>query len=357
MSPSLLRGRLFLCGPTASGKSAVALEIARRLAGFAAGGTQTAGGTGFGDPRPVEILALDSMTVYRGLTIGTAKPTADEQAVCRHHLLDLVEPEESFSVADYLAAADAAAAGIAERDRWPLFVGGAGMYLRSMLRGLDERLPSDPAIRRRLEDRGAAEGSEVLHAELAAIDPAAAGKIHGNDLRRVVRALEVHEITGRPISAGWTKTEPLPEGRRPRMCVWLSWPREQLRRRIDERVDAMFAAGWLAEAATVWRRLRDAGGSSAEAGQASRTGRVGQTARQALGYATLFDWFDDDPARAETHALRPPAEVVRVIQAKTRQFAKRQETWFRGLPECEAVPVSAADSPTDVAERLPLPIR
>ncbi len=305
--PTAFADALVLTGPTGSGKSAVALELADRLG--------------------AEVVAMDSMTVYRGMDIGTAKPTAAERARVRHHLIDALDPWESADVAWWLGRAAEACADIRARGKQPLFVGGTPFYLKALLHGLADAPPADPDLRRRLEAEAEQLGKQALHDRLRAVDPKTADRLHPNDVRRVVRALEVWELTGRPISAfqqtwdtpafaggerrGLSPPRPLP-------CVVLEWPRDELYRRIDARVDAMLAAGWLDEV----RRLREL------------PRPLSKEASRALGYRELMAHLSrTGPGWAETVAL---------IKTHTRQFAKRQLTWFRHLPDCRPCP---ADRP------------
>jgi tRNA dimethylallyltransferase len=299
-SPSAFADALVLTGPTGSGKSAVALDLAERLGG--------------------EVVAMDSMTLYRGMDVGTAKPSAADRGRVPHHLVDVLDPWEAGNVAWWLDRAAEACAAIRARGHRPLFVGGTPFYLKALVCGLFDAPPSDPAVRARLE----AEEPAALHARLAGADPAAAGRLHPNDVRRVVRALEVWELTGRPISSfqqTWDSpafsAQPAPPPR-PIPTVALDWPREELYRRIDARVDGMFAAGWADEV----RRLL--------AGPRP----MSKEASQALGY----------PELAAHLAGTGPGwdETVSRIMTRTRQFAKRQLTWFRGLPGVAFVP---ADRP------------
>ncbi len=172
---------IYLTGPTASGKTAVGVALARRLG--------------------AEVVAMDSMTIYRGMNIGTAKPTMAERGGIPHHLIDVIEPWASASVADYRQWAGAAVAAIEARDRRALFVGGTPLYLKALLRGLFGGPGSDPELRRRLEQEAEAAGDATLHARLAALDPTTAARLHSHDRRRIVRALEVIELTGRPLSS------------------------------------------------------------------------------------------------------------------------------------------------------------
>lgn len=308
LPPLLLQQCWFLAGPTAGGKSAVALELAQLLG--------------------AEILALDSMTLYRGLDLGTAKPTIADRASVPHHLLDILDPDQEFSVAEYLHVARDCCEDILGRGRVPLFVGGTGLYLRSVLRGVFEGPPADAEFRRQKEGQALRSGPDSLHAELARIDAPSAARLHPNDLRRVIRALEVHHLTGRTLSEQHEQG-PRPPGERPQHVYWLSPPREVLYQRIDQRVNAMFAAGWLAEAEQL----------------AKREPPLGPTARKALGYQELFDWFD----RGRLESL---STVIETIQTRTRQFSKRQLTWFRNLEECRSVEIRGDESPAAIAARL-----
>lgn len=302
----ILRQCWFLAGPTASGKTAVAIELARIVGG--------------------EIVAMDSMTLYREMDIGTAKPTPEEQAAVPHHLLDLLDPSEEFSVAQYLAAARPVVEGILGRGRVPLFVGGTGLYLRSLLRGVFEGPEADWEYRRSLEAELAATSVQALHARLAAADPKAAARLHPNDTRRVIRALEIHHLTGRAASDQQDE-KPLPVGDRPPHVEWLDPPREELHRRIDRRVDQMVAAGLVDEVRRLYGRPRG----------------ISRTARQALGYKEFFDWL-------EGRGSEP--EAIEGVKIRTRQFAKRQVTWFRNLEECSPVEIRDGDDPAAVAKRI-----
>lgn len=296
LPPKLLRRCIVLAGPTASGKTDVAFEVVDLLArrGVAA-----------------EIVALDSMTLYRGMDIGTAKPTAAERDRVPHHLFDVLWPDEEFSVADYLRAAESAVRDIVARGATPLFVGGTGLYLRSLLRGVFEGPPADEVLRVELEAFAADCGNDALHGRLREIDPATADRLHPNDVRRVVRAIEVFEATGRPLSEQQDEG-PRPPAERPRGLFWLDRPRAELHARIDTRVDAMLAAGLVEEVRGLLASERP----------------PGKTASQALGYKEVIACLRSECDRAE---------MTRVLKARTRQFAKRQVTWFRNLEEVEAI--------------------
>ncbi len=293
---------LILTGPTASGKTALALAVAEQIG--------------------AEILAMDSMTLYRGLDIGTAKPTPAEQARVRHHLLDLLDPAESANVAWWLDRAAEACADIRSRGKRPLFVGGTPLYLKALLHGLFDAPPSDESLRKQLEAEAIAHGNAHLHAKLAAVDPVAGAKLHANDVRRVVRALEVFHLTGTPLST-FQQTWAEPPAAIP--CVALEWPREVLYERIDRRVEAMIAGGWVEEVRTLAAKP------------------LGREASQAVGYAELLAHVRDGV---------PLEEVVPQIQQRTRQFAKRQLTWFRGLPTCRPIPGNATAE--DVIRLIPI---
>lgn len=304
---SAFASALILTGPTACGKTALALDLAERIGG--------------------EIVALDSMTVYRGMDIGTAKPSAAERARVPHHLIDVRDPWESLTVAWWLERAEEACAEISARGKRPIFVGGTPFYLKALLHGLFDGPPADAELRRTLETDAERAGVEALHARLAAVDPKTAARLHPNDVRRVVRALEVHALTGKPISqwqqtwdtsafAGSAESAP-PPAQIP--AAVLELPRAVLYDRINCRVDAMLGAGWLDEV----RRLL------------ALPHPLSREARQALGYRELLEWLDRGGDWAAT---------VELIRTHTRQFAKRQLTWFRHLPALVAVPADAPDA-------------
>lgn len=287
----------FLVGPTASGKTALALDLCRRSG--------------------AEVVSLDSMLVYRGLDIGTAKPTRAERAAVPHHLLDLVGPEERFDVQRFLAALREVLEELERRGVPPLFVGGTGFYLAAVLRGLFEGPPVDPSLRARLEAHARALGPERLHAELHGIDPASAARLHPHDTRRVVRALEVFAQTGRTL-ADWQQEwqgEPTARERGARL-VGLAVETDELDRRIRVRTEQMLDAGWREEAVAV----------RASAG-------FGPSAAQALGYAEVLAWADGKLTREE---------ALERIALGTRQFARRQRTWYRKFP-IEWLPSDAPD--------------
>jgi len=293
-----------LLGGTAVGKSDVALRMAERCG--------------------VEIVSIDSMQVYRRMDIGTAKPTEAERARVRHHLIDLFEPWESCTAARFVPLADGAIAEIRGRGRIPLLVAGTPFYLMALLYGLFEGPSADPDFRAAMRERAAAEGSAALHAELAAIDPAAAGKIHRNDLFRIARALEVHHRTGRPISDHQRQW-----GGPPRYAVRMVGLRrapQEHAHRINARVRAMFDAGWVDEV----RGLIGGEGSAAPG--------LSTQARQALGYSQILRHLAGELTLEE---------AIEQTKINTRQFAKSQRTWFRRFPEATWIEVGA-DETADV---------
>lgn len=283
------RDAFVLTGPTGSGKSRLALELAERHA--------------------AEILSMDSMALYRGLDIGTAKPTAADRRRVPHHLIDVLDPWQSSSVAWWLDQARACCQDIRRRGKRVLIVGGTPLYLKALLHGLFDGPPADAALRQRLTQEAGQHGSAALHARLSAVDPAAATRLHPNDLRRVIRALEVWELTGRPISA-WQQqwANPPAVAQAPRV-VWLDLPRTELYERINRRVEQMFTDGLVEEVRTLRALPRP----------------LSREACQALGYREVFAHLDGHASLADTIAL---------VQTHSRQFAKRQITWFRHLPNC-----------------------
>ncbi|HWC40371.1 MAG TPA: tRNA (adenosine(37)-N6)-dimethylallyltransferase MiaA [Actinomycetota bacterium] len=274
---------LALVGPTAAGKTEVALEVAERLG--------------------AEVVSADAMLVYRGMDIGTAKPTPEERARVPHHLVDLVDPGEEFSVARFQPLARAAIADALARARVPLLVGGSGLYFHAVV---DEFVfpPTDPSVRARLEAEADQVGPAELYGRLAAADPAAAARIQPGNLRRTVRALEVMELTGRPFSSFRAAMDE-PASRYRLTVLGLDPGAELLRARVAERVAAMAQAGLVEEV----RRL---------------AGRpLSRTARQALGYKELLDAMGQG---------RPPAEALESVVRRTRAYARRQLAWFRRDP-------------------------
>ena len=298
--------RLAIIGPTASGKSSVALELCRRVGG-------------------AEIVSIDAMQVYRGMDVGTATPSATERAEIRHHLIDLVEPTSEFTLAQFQAAYIESLADIDRRAHHAVLVGGTGLYLRAVTDGLT--LPGQwPEIRARLETEAEQFGPEVLHARLVELDPLAASRMERTNVRRIVRALEVVEGSGRPFSAFGPGFDTYVES--DVIQVGIRWPREALARRIESRVHAMIEAGWVEEV----RRLVATAGSVP----------LSRTAAQALGYKELIEHVQ---GRISLSA------AVDTIVLRTRQFAVRQERWFRRDPRIEWFDVES-DPVAELTPRL-----
>jgi tRNA dimethylallyltransferase len=295
-----------LVGPTGTGKTAVAVAAAGRAG--------------------LEILSADSRQVYRRLDVGTAKPTAAERAAAPHHLVDVADPEEIYTAARFAREAHAAAAAIRGRGRTPLLVGGSGLYVRAAEEGLFTGPAADPAVRARLAAFGDAEGDEALHALLAEADPETAARLHPRDRVRVVRALEVLELTGVPLSEHHRRhREAAPPARTLRFG--LDWDPAVLATRLAERVDRMLATGWIEETAALL-----AAGVPEDA-----------PALYALGYPEIRGHLAGRVARAE---LRD-----RIVTA-TRRFAKRQRTWFRAVPDVRWLSVAGAADLAAAAETV-----
>ncbi len=300
---------LTLVGPTASGKTALSLELARRVPG---------GG---------ECIGADSMQVYRGMDVGTATPDRAERGSIPHHLLDVADPHESgFTVHDWLALAEAAIEGCRARGRLPIVVGGTNLYVRALLEGVFPGPPVPPETRERLES----EGLESLYARLQQVDPTAAERIHRNDRRRIVRALEVWETTGTPISrqqTQWGERRIAP--REDALVVCLDWAPEALNRRINRRVGRMMESGFLEEVA----RLQE-------------QGPLGRQAAEAVGYQELADHL------AGRCSL---AEAVERIKIRSRRYGKQQRTWMRRFHAVEGVlrvECSEEHPPTEALEPI-----
>ncbi len=279
MNPTLL----CLLGPTASGKTEIAIQLAQHL--------------------DAEIISVDSRQIYRQMDIGTAKPTSEEQQAVLHHIIDCIDITEPFSVADYQSLADAAITDIRNRGKQVLLVGGAGLYFRAVVDGLFEGPAADHAFRKRLEHEASEHGVQVLHDLLRDCDPESADRIHPNNLSRVIRALEVYELTGTPMSKHQQQWQSNQQ-RYPFTAFGLIMPREQLYRRIEQRVDVMLANGLIAEVESLLA-----------------TGYSRDTfALQSFGYKELIAYLDGKCTYVE---------AVEQLKQNTRRFAKRQMTWFR----------------------------
>lgn len=281
-----------ILGPTASGKSALGVALARELDRRGLG--------------PGEIVTADAFQVYRGLDVGTAKPTPEEQAGVPHHLVDVVDPRERFSVHDWLRGAEASVADVRGRGGVPIVVGGTNLYVKAFLEGLFQGPDPDEGLRGRLR----ALGQPARRAELERVDPAAAARIDPNDARRTIRALEVFRQTGTPISTlqrQWDRAASIRPGVR---VVGLRWERAALAARINARVRAMIDAGLVDEARALWK-----------------SGQLGTQSAAALGYKQLIACFQ---GRCTLD------EAIERIKIETRRFAKNQRTWmrrFRSIPD------------------------
>ena len=271
-------------GPTATGKTALSVALARQFNG--------------------EVINADSMQVYRGLSVGTAKATEEERAGVCHHLLDFLNPEEPYSVAEFVEMAAGLIPQITGRGHLPLVVGGTGLYITSLLHGIafaPQR--SDPELREELQQEAEEQGAQALYEHLRQIDPEYAAKVHPNNLPRVIRALEVFRLTGRKMSEEQRQSRPETPPYRS-LCLCLTYrDRAELYRRIDLRVDKMLEQGILGEAETVWLHKAEY-----------------RTAAQAIGYKEFFPYFEG------TQSL---AACTAALKQATRRYAKRQLTWFR----------------------------
>ncbi len=296
-----------LVGPTGAGKTKLALAL---------GGLRPGG-------REVEIVSCDSQAVYRGLEIGTAKPLPEERAALPHHLLDVVEPGGDFSAARFAVLADDAIDGIAARGRLPLVVGGTGLYLRALVDGIFAGPSRDDEVRGALEARIAEVGPEALHRELAQVDPAAAARISPRDPVRIVRALEVFTLTGRPITALHEEERGRPKRYRA-LVLGVTPPRDELYRRVDARARAMFEGGLVPEAAALAR----------EPATADRLART-------MGYREALE--------VDAGAIGLEEAIARTAQEQ-RRYAKRQLTWFRALEAVEWLPWPP--EPAEAAARI-----
>jgi tRNA dimethylallyltransferase len=278
---------LVLAGPTGSGKTALAVELARRVG--------------------AEIVGADSQQLYRHLDVGTAKPSAAERAAVPHHLIDVAEPGEAMDAARFVALADRAIGEVAARGRLPLVVGGTGLYLRALLHGVVDAPGRDPALRARLEAEAAEQGRPALHARLAAIDPGAAARIRPNDLLRVVRALEI--AAGGTTQSALHAAHAFRPQRHRALFLALDPPRQALAARLDARVEAIFAGGILEEARWLVERFGEA-----------------MPERLPIGYPE---------AVAVVRGALPLPEAIRRVQVAHRQYARRQVAWLRREPGVE----------------------
>ena len=296
----------FLTGPTASGKSAVGIAVAKQIG--------------------AEIISMDSMAVYREMNIGTAKPSIEERSEVVHHLIDLVEPDQNFSISEYLRAAHAAIDGIRKKNRKVLFVGGTPLYLKALLSGFDDGPKADWDLRAQLEAEAKDRGKEALYAELTKIDPQAAERIHPHDQRRIIRALEYYKKTGQRISAGQKHFTAGPNADSVRV-ISLDWPRDILHLRINARVEEMFRSGWVEEVRGILEKYEV----------------LGRTAMQAVGYREI---------RALLGAEIDLETAIKKTQAGTRQLARRQLIWLRSLAECQMIRLEVPMNISQVTQQI-----
>ncbi|CAL95748.1 tRNA (adenosine(37)-N6)-dimethylallyltransferase MiaA [Azoarcus olearius] len=307
---SALPPALLLLGPTASGKTASALALAATL--------------------PVEIISVDSALVYRDMDIGTAKPSAAEQAVCPHHLIDVVSPEEAYSAARFCAEASVLMRDISARGRIPLLAGGTMLYFKALRDGLSDLPPADPVLRRAIEERAAAAGWPALHAELARLDPDAAARLEPTDAQRIQRALEIVTLSGAPLAASYARREDAPLPCRLLPIALAPSDRAVLHARIEQRFDQMLAAGLVDEVAALRERY---------------VLQPQMASMRCVGYRQAWEFLDGEIDRA---TLR-----FKGIAA-TRQLAKRQLTWQRQFrdqwPELVELDCLAPDLPQHVRD-------
>ena len=289
--PPLFEETVILTGPTASGKSALAMRLAERIDG--------------------EILSLDSIAVYRHMDIGTAKPSAKDQQRIPHHLIDLADPNQEFSVACYLAEAHRCVGDVIARGKRPIFVGGTPMFLKAILRGFDPGPPPDWEFRESVQQDVETYGSDALRERLAQVDPLSAARIAPGDTRRMIRALEVSKQTGVPLSHRQVQFDRAADSVSCNV-FGIRHERPVLHERINARVAGMFDQGLIDEVKQITRRF----------------GSLSRTACQAVGYREVIEWFDSNG---------PIDDLIAMVAAHTRQLARRQETWFRSFTEITAI--------------------
>lgn len=280
---------IVVCGPTGIGKTATAIGLSRALGG--------------------RIINADSMQIYRYMDIGTAKPTAEEQAQVPHDLVDIVDPDEPYDAARFSAEADERIRAFRAEGLVPVVAGGTGLYIKALVSGLFRANPADKAILARLEEECREKGPAVLHARLSELDPAAAGRIHPNDAFRIIRAIEIFETTGKPLSE-YHEAHGFSDQPYRVLKLGLSMDRERLYDRINRRVDLMIEMGLVDEV----KSLLDRGYSSDLKSMGS------------LGYRHISAWLESRETWEET---------VRLLKRDTRRYAKRQMTWFRADPSIE----------------------
>jgi len=299
---------VFLLGPTASGKTAVAMRLAERF--------------------PVEIVSVDSAQVYRGMDIGTAKATPQMRARVPHHLIDVIDPTDSYSAGRFHEEALRHAREILARGRIPLFAGGTMLYFRALTYGLADLPSADAELRAEIEEQAAEEGWPALHAELAAVDPGTAARIEPTDAQRIQRALEVHRITGRPISELQSAREPAALPFEALQVALVPSERAALHERIRTRFEAMLAEGLVEEVEALRERFQLG---------------ANLPSMRAVGYRQVWETLE---------GAQPAATLADRGTAATRQLAKRQLTWLRAMPEVERFDCLREDLAQAVEERV-----
>lgn len=306
-----LENVVYLTGPTASGKTQIAVEIADAMAQDSPG---------------AEVISVDSMAVYRGMDIGTAKPSGQVRDKVTHHLIDIVDPTEDYSVSQFLNDAHAKVAEIQSRNKLALLVGGTPLYLKSLICGFFQGPPADWDFRKSVEEEVQTVGTQALHQRLQQVDPLSAHRILPGDVRRMIRALEVAKLTGTPLSHWQTQFERfvLPSSSH---AFVLGWDRPVLHQRVEQRVSQMLEQGLVDEVAELKNRF----------------GSLGRTASQAVGYkepleflAGAISWND----------------MKDQITAHTRQFVRRQEIWFRSMPGMQRIDLTDRSGLDQVSERI-----
>ena len=296
----------YLSGPTASGKTQVAIPLAKRLG--------------------AEIISLDSMAVYRGMDIGTAKPTGEILEDIPHHLISIVDPTEDYSVSQFVIDAHRCAEEIRARGRQVLFVGGTPLYLKTLLRGMFLGPPADWSFRKSVQKDVQEFGIAALRARLQQVDPLSAHRILPHDERRMTRALEVSMVTGKPLSHWQTQFERVGSERCNRVFV-LGWERDLLHQRVKERVERMFGEGLMDEVKGLLEKYQT----------------LGRTAMQAVGYKEPIEYL---------HGRATLAETVEQVLIHTRQFVRRQEIWFRSIDEVRRISISRSGDLSKITEEI-----
>lgn len=304
--PPLFDKTIVLTGPTASGKSSLAIQLAQRIGG--------------------EILSLDSIAVYREMDIGTAKPTTEDRRSVPHHLIDLADPDQDFSVKCYLTEAHRRVDDIVARGKRPMFVGGTPMFLKAILRGFDPGPPPDWEFRESVQNDIDAFGTEALRERLAQVDPLSAARIAPGDTRRMIRALEVSKQTGMPLSHRQVQFEHAADAESCNVFA-LGHQRSELHLRINARVAKMFDRGLIDEVRELIKRY----------------GSLSRTACQAVGYREVIEWFDSEG---------PLDQLIELVAAHTRQLARRQETWFRSFREITVVQVDQYENDLEIVDQM-----